>query len=672
MMLVVTVLAISVLGLRHPSLGRGGGPNLAGSKFRTRPITGRGPARRTSFSANAYLDTLTRTEVTSDSLNVDVSTPLPDVEVLAPLAEDEVSAWALDFDVSPVTEVPSASLNVDVTAPLTKGEVLEWAPDVDVSPVTEVAVSAPMVELLTPLWEIAVSAPLTEVPRGSLDFDVSALPATNPSAADADTKPFEWTKQWYPIAAVEYLDDEKPHAIKLLGMDLVIWNDGAVEGATKTTRKKTRGDKKRIGGTWRAFEDACPHRMAPLSEGRVEETGELLCAYHGWRYDGTGACTEIPTSPSDLREAHLSNPRAQCNAFPTTIADGLLWVWPESGENAALEAATLRSPSLIPELHDPKLKGRVKQLPWNVRELPYGWDMFMENVQDPAHVPVSHHGIVGDRYTSPRPIQIDFTEPVRSQSGYAFTIKQPSSESNALGAQYSANTFRPPSLLQIDSFYAGGAQTILALYASPSRPGYCTHIGCQVLLSDESKKLPKGVGLFALPMPTWLLHVTSSLFLNMDAVFLHHQEKILAQGALGRAAYTAQPEGGSYVQSVYTPNQADKGIITFRGWLAKHAQGGPPWTGSPALPPPSRDGKALFDVYESHTKNCKYCLDALKNIRRLKIGAFVVAALLILVRGALGAVPSALLAAGAALVGTALGKLQNMFYTYEFSHSSNN
>ncbi|KAJ1636192.1 hypothetical protein T492DRAFT_587794 [Pavlovales sp. CCMP2436] len=123
-----------------------------------------------------------------------------------------------------------------------------------------------MVELLTPLWEIAVSAPLTEVPRGSLDFDVSALPATNPSAADADTKPFEWTKQWYPIAAVEYLDDEKPHAIKLLGMDLVIWNDGAVEGATKTTRCE----------------------MAPLSEGRVEETGELLCAYHGWRYDGTG------------------------------------------------------------------------------------------------------------------------------------------------------------------------------------------------------------------------------------------------------------------------------------------------------------------------------------------------------------------------------------------------
>jgi hypothetical protein len=26
-----------------------------------------------------------------------------------------------------------------------------------------------------------------------------------------------------------------------------------------------------------------------------------------------------------------------------------------------------------------------------------GWDMFMENTLDPAHVPVSHHNIVGNR-----------------------------------------------------------------------------------------------------------------------------------------------------------------------------------------------------------------------------------------------------------------------------------
>lgn len=32
----------------------------------------------------------------------------------------------------------------------------------------------------------------------------------------------------------------------------------------------------------RAFRDSCPHRLAPLSEGRVDkETGNLSCNYHG-------------------------------------------------------------------------------------------------------------------------------------------------------------------------------------------------------------------------------------------------------------------------------------------------------------------------------------------------------------------------------------------------------
>ncbi len=47
------------------------------------------------------------------------------------------------------------------------------------------------------------------------------------------------------------------------------------------------------GGTVAAFEDRCPHRLAPLSIGTVVD-GELRCGYHGWRFDGTGACTAIP------------------------------------------------------------------------------------------------------------------------------------------------------------------------------------------------------------------------------------------------------------------------------------------------------------------------------------------------------------------------------------------
>ncbi|GAB1539580.1 hypothetical protein NUACC21_22470 [Scytonema sp. NUACC21] len=53
---------------------------------------------------------------------------------------------------------------------------------------------------------------------------------------------FQWTKQWYPVAVVNFLDPSRPHAMQLLGKDIVLWRDGA--------------------GKWRCFEDFCPHRLA--------------------------------------------------------------------------------------------------------------------------------------------------------------------------------------------------------------------------------------------------------------------------------------------------------------------------------------------------------------------------------------------------------------------------
>ena len=42
------------------------------------------------------------------------------------------------------------------------------------------------------------------------------------------------------------------------------------------------------------FEDRCPHRLAPLSEGRIDSSGTLMCSYHGWQFNSSGACTSIP------------------------------------------------------------------------------------------------------------------------------------------------------------------------------------------------------------------------------------------------------------------------------------------------------------------------------------------------------------------------------------------
>jgi hypothetical protein len=49
--------------------------------------------------------------------------------------------------------------------------------------------------------------------------------------------------------------------------------------------------------------------------------------------------------------------------------------------------------------------------------------------------------------------------------------------------------FRPPCLNKIERVSADGAKLILALYATPTRPGYCRHIGAQVLVKSKEGKV---------------------------------------------------------------------------------------------------------------------------------------------------------------------------------------
>jgi len=56
---------------------------------------------------------------------------------------------------------------------------------------------------------------------------------------------FKWTSYWYPVHVLESIDPERPHALQLLGKQLVLWRDGQ--------------------GKWQCMEDACPHRCAGLN-----------------------------------------------------------------------------------------------------------------------------------------------------------------------------------------------------------------------------------------------------------------------------------------------------------------------------------------------------------------------------------------------------------------------
>ena len=127
------------------------------------------------------------------------------------------------------------------------------------------------------------SARNTKTRGAVLDVDESL-----PSLETKGTEPFDWHSQWYPIAFECDLEDDAPYAFTLLGTPLVFWKNkksGASDDAPE----------------YSCVADMCPHRLAPLSEGRINDKGEIECGYHGWTFEGkSGKCTSclLYTSPS--------------------------------------------------------------------------------------------------------------------------------------------------------------------------------------------------------------------------------------------------------------------------------------------------------------------------------------------------------------------------------------
>jgi nitrite reductase/ring-hydroxylating ferredoxin subunit len=85
---------------------------------------------------------------------------------------------------------------------------------------------------------------------------------------------------WIPIASAHSLAGLGPQKIRVMGIDLVVWNSGHESHYDEKTGEDT---------SWSVMADVCPHRLAPLSQGRVDpETGCIECPYHGWQFDTDG------------------------------------------------------------------------------------------------------------------------------------------------------------------------------------------------------------------------------------------------------------------------------------------------------------------------------------------------------------------------------------------------
>ena len=56
--------------------------------------------------------------------------------------------------------------------------------------------------------------------------------------------------------------------------------------------------------------------------GRNEEEG-LRCVYHGWKFDVTGACVDMPSEPA---ESNFKT-KVRTRAYPTRERNGVIWAY---------------------------------------------------------------------------------------------------------------------------------------------------------------------------------------------------------------------------------------------------------------------------------------------------------------------------------------------------------
>ncbi|MDH3443176.1 MAG: Rieske 2Fe-2S domain-containing protein [Deltaproteobacteria bacterium] len=157
-------------------------------------------------------------------------------------------------------------------------------------------------------------------------------------------------RYWHPVAVAGELSEEKPiKAVKILNEELVVYRDKA--------------------GRYGLVGEHCPHRLASLAYGRVDEEG-IRCPYHGWKYDRAGKCLEQPAEPPDS----TFKDRIKHVAYPVEYLSGLLYAY--------------LGPAPAPLLPRWDVLVWEQGKRWIVKEsvIECNWLQPMENSVDPSHL----------------------------------------------------------------------------------------------------------------------------------------------------------------------------------------------------------------------------------------------------------------------------------------------
>lgn len=197
-------------------------------------------------------------------------------------------------------------------------------------------------------------------------------------------------RYWQPCFTSAQLTSDKPHRVRLLGEDLILFRDQS--------------------GRPGLVHEHCCHRGASLFYGRIEEDG-IRCCYHGWKFDVKGHCLHQPAELDGGRHRE----KARQPWYPVEERYGLVYAYMGPPEKKPVLPRWKQFEDLGPdELIEVRYKPAAGALStdcgaYAMHPSPYNWLQIFENTTDAPHLPWLHYHHSGDQFVELEQLQMQDT-----------------------------------------------------------------------------------------------------------------------------------------------------------------------------------------------------------------------------------------------------------------------